>query len=72
MGTLSRNDILDRDVRTLSINLKHAEMHIDTLLNPKSKNKEIKITEEDLKQIASHIHYAREKLMSSDGSTLRS
>lgn len=68
--SMSRNQIMDRDIKTLSIGLKHAEMHIDTLLNP-PKGKDIEITEKDIRHIGNHIRYAREKLMDSDGVTLR-
>ena len=60
---------MDRDIKTLSIGLKHAEMHIDTLLNP-PKGKDIEITEKDIRHIGNHIRYAREKLMNSEGVSL--
>ena len=68
--SMSRNQILERNVKTLSISLKHAEMHMDTLLNP-PKSKDVEITENDIRHIAGHIKYVREKLMDSDGITLR-
>tara|TARA_B100000745_G_scaffold240917_1_gene163394 strand:- start:987 stop:1175 length:189 start_codon:yes stop_codon:yes gene_type:complete len=61
---------MDRNIKTLSISLKHAEMHMDTLLNP-PKSKDVEITENDIRHIAGHIKYVREKLMDSDGITLR-
>jgi len=45
-------------------------MHMDALLNP-PKSKDIEITENDIRHIAGHIKYVREKLMDSDGLTLR-
>ena len=68
--SMSRNQIMDRDIITLSIGLKHAEMHIDTLLNP-PKGKDIEITEKDIRHIVNHIMYARENLMDSDGLNIR-
>ena len=67
--SMSRNQIMDRDIKTLSIGLKHAEMHIDTLLNP-PKGKDIEITEKDIRHIGNHFLYARDKLMISDGVSL--
>ena len=68
--SMSRNQIMDRNIKTLSISLKHAEMHMDTLLKP-PKSKDVEITENDIRHIAGHIKYVREKLMDSDGVTLR-
>ena len=67
--SLNRNQILDRNVKTLSLSLKHAEMYIDTLLNP-PKSKDIEINESDIRYLAGHIRHVREKLMDSDGVTL--
>ena len=67
--SMSRNQILERNVKTLSLSLKHAEMYIDTLLNP-PKSKDIEVNESDIRYIAGHIRYVREKLMDSDGVTL--
>ena len=67
--SLSKNQILDRDVKTLSIGLKHVEMHIDTLLNP-PKGKDVKITEKDIEHVSRYLKYLREKLMDSDGVNL--
>ena len=68
--SLSRNQILDRNVKTLSISLKHAEMYMEALLNP-PKSKDMEINESDIRFITGHIRYVREKLMDSDGVTLR-
>ena len=68
--SMSRNQIMDRNIKTLSISLKHAEMHMDALLNP-PKGKNVEITEKDIRHISGHIKYVREKLMDSDGVTLR-
>ena len=68
--SMSRNQILDRDIKTLSIGLKHVEMHMDALLNP-PKGKDIKITENDISHMSRHLKYLREKLMDSDGTTLK-
>ncbi len=67
--SMSRNQILDRDVKTLSIGLKHVEMHMDALLNP-PKGKDVKITEKDISHMSRHLKYLREKLMDSDGANL--
>ena len=67
--SLNRNQILDRNVKTLSISLKHAEMYIEALLDP-PKSKDMEINENDIRYIADHIRYVREKLMNSDGVAL--
>ena len=66
---MSRNQILDRDVKTLSIGLKHVEMNMDALLNP-PQGKDVKITEKDISHMSRHLKYLREKLMDSDGANL--